>query len=100
LSKYISDSDLLNIVQLHDEPFAIWKKHRYGGDHTESFGRLVEMIKDWDLFLAFLIVDGCTDGKSTEPLNWFFAEIQDRIESRIDATWIRIVANPESTSES
>ena len=50
-------------------PFALWKKHRYGGDYTERLGRLVDLIEEWDLFLAFLIVDGCTDGKSTEPLD-------------------------------
>ena len=100
LSKYVSDSDLLNIVQFHDEPFALWKKHRYGGDYTDRLGRLLDLIEDWDLFLVFLIVDGCTDGKSTEPLDWFFAEIGDRVESRVDATWIRFTANPEAISES
>ena len=93
LSKYSSDPVLLNIVQLHDEPFAIWKKYRYGGDYTERLGRLLEAIEDWDLFLAFLIVDGCTDGKSTEPLDWFFAEIQERVETRVDSTWISVVGS-------
>ena len=61
---------------------------------------MVDLIEDWDLFLAFLIVDGCTDGKSTEPLDWFFAEVNERVESRVDSTWIRIVANPDNISES
>ena len=100
LAEHVSDSDLLNIVQFHDEPFALWKKHRYGGDYTDRLRRLLDLIEDWSLFLAFLIVDGCTDGKSTEPLDWFFAEIGDRVESRVDATWIRIAANPEGISES
>ena len=100
LAKYVSDSGLLNIIQFHDEPFALWKKHRYGGDYTERLGRLVDLIEEWDLFLAFLIVDGCTDGKSTEPLDWFFAEVNERVESRVDSTWIRIVANPDNISES
>lgn len=105
LVKYVSDSDLLNIVQFHDEPFAIWKKHRNGGDYNERLRQLPEVIDGWDLFLAFLIIDGCTVGKSTEPLEWFFAEVGDRIESRVDETWIRIAANsisadPELRSES
>ena len=100
LAKYVSDPDLLNMVQFHDEPFALWKKHRYGGDYTDRLERLLDLIEDWDLFLAFLIVDGCTAGKSTEPLEWFFAEIIDRVESRVDATWIRFAANPEGISES
>ena len=100
LSKYVSDSALLNVVQFHDEPFALWKKHRYGGDYTDRLRRLLDLTEDWDLFLAFLIVDGCTAGKSTEPMEWFFEQIVDRVESRVDATWIRIVANPEGVSES
>lgn len=100
LAKYVSDSDLLNVVQFHDEPFALWKKHRYGGDCTDRLWRLLDLIEDWDLFLAFLIVDGCTAGKSTEPMEWFFEQIGDRVESRVDATWIRIAANPEGVSES
>ncbi len=65
------------MVQFHDEPFALWKKHRYGGDYSDRLERLLDLIEDWNLFLAFLIVDGCTTGKSTEPLEWFFAEIVD-----------------------
>ena len=94
LAKSVSDPDLLNIVQFHDEPFALWKKHRYGGDYTDRLRRLLDLIEDWDLFLAFLIVDGCTAGKSTEPLDWFFAEISGRVESRVDATWIAGVDSP------
>ena len=100
LAKYVSDSDMLNMVQFHDDPFAIWKKDRCGGNYTDRLGRLLQVIEDWDLFLAFLIVDGCTVGKSTEPLNWFFAEIGNRVETRVDATWIRIAANHEGVSES
>lgn len=98
LAKHVSDSDLLNIVQFHDEAFAIWKKHRYGGDYDQRLRRLIEVIDNWDLFLAFLIVDGCTAGKSTEPLEWFFTEIEDKVESRVDATWMRIVANSISAN--
>ncbi len=100
LAKYVSDSDLLNIVQFHDEPYAIWKKHRAGRDYSERLRQLLEVIVGWDLFLAFLIVDGCTVGKSTEPLEWFFAEVRDRVESRVDATWIRMAANHKLGSES
>ena len=100
LAKYVSDSNLLNMVQFHDEPYAIWNKQRNRGDYSDRLRQLLELIDDWDLFLAFLIIDGCTAGKSTEPLDWFFAEVGDRVESRVNATWITIAANPESISES
>jgi hypothetical protein len=32
--------------------------------------------------LAFNIIDGCTEGKSREPLHWFFKEVQGKVESR------------------
>ncbi len=60
LAGYTDDAELLNIVQLHDEPYALWKKHHASGDYTERLDRLLDTISDWDLFLAFLIVDGCT----------------------------------------
>ncbi len=100
LERYVNDRGLLNIVQFHDEPFALWKKHRYGGDYGERKRQLLETIEDWDLFLSFLIVDGCTAGKSTEPLEWFFADIAMEVESRIDATWIKIAANHGLSKES
>jgi len=100
LSKYVSDTDLLNMVQFHDEPFALWKKHRYGGDYSDRLERLLDLIEDWDLFLAFLIVDGCTAGKSTEPMEWFFSEVGDWIETRVDTAWIKIATSRQCASES
>ncbi len=40
-------------------------------------------ITDWTLFLAFNIVDGCTSGKSGEPVRWLFERVWDRIDSRV-----------------
>lgn len=56
--------------------FRPWRVHRCGGDYTERLRRLLDVIEDRDLFLAFLFVGGCTVGKSTEPLDWFFAEFR------------------------
>jgi hypothetical protein len=42
---------------------------------------LLAAISDWDLFLAFLIIDGCTRGKNREPLIWFFKLIVGRVDS-------------------
>jgi hypothetical protein len=80
---YCSDPDILAIVQYHDEPYALYRqfasKGSYSSDRLEV---LRSEIKDWDLFLAFLIVDGCTAGKSREPLHWLFREIADHVQSR------------------
>jgi hypothetical protein len=83
LAAYCPDPDLLAMVQYHDEPFALWRqfeaKAKYNQDRLAS---LIQNIKDWDLFLAFNIIDGCTEGKSREPLHWFFKEVQGKVKSR------------------
>src|SRR5262249_32463599 len=75
LAGYCSDPDLLAMVQYHDEPFALWRQFEAKGRcNQERFAALLSNIKDWNLFLAFCIIDGCTEGKSREPLAWFFGE--------------------------
>jgi hypothetical protein len=41
----------------------------------------LKAIRDWNLFLAFNIIDGCTAGKSREPLRWLFREVAGHVES-------------------
>jgi hypothetical protein len=45
----------------------------------------VQGIRDWNLFLAFSIIDGCTAGKTREPLHWWFREVAGKVESRFTA---------------
>jgi hypothetical protein len=82
LAEFCPDGDLLAMVQYHDEPFALWRqvesKGKYNQQRMES---LIGNIKDWNLFLAFNIIDGCTEGKSREPLRWLFAELKGKVES-------------------
>jgi hypothetical protein len=83
LAEFCSDEDLLAMVQYHDEPFALWRQFVSKGSYNKQ--RLKELlghIRDWDLFLAFNIIDGCTPGKSREPLRWFFAEVASKVASR------------------
>jgi hypothetical protein len=42
-------------------------------------------IGDWNLFLAFNIIDGCTAGKSRQPLIWLFHEVAGKVESKFTA---------------
>jgi hypothetical protein len=70
------------MVQYHDEPYALWRQFSGKGQfNVERLDSLLQTIKDWNLFLAFLIVDGCTAGKSREPLRWFIQEIQGKVAS-------------------
>ena len=79
---YCDDPGLLAMVQYHDEPFALYRQVKAKGQYSrERFTALVNAIQDWNLFLAFLIIDGCTRGKSRRPLHWFFREVGTRVKS-------------------
>jgi len=43
---------------------------------------LLAAIRDWNLFLAFTIADGCTEGKGREPLRWFFEQVAGKVNSQ------------------
>ena len=79
------DTELLNLVQFHDEPYALWRQERHFKLSRARLDALFATIHDWDLYLAFLIVDGCTEGKGREPLRWFFGEAAGRVESQVTA---------------
>jgi hypothetical protein len=86
LAGHCPDPDLLAMVQFHDEPFALWRQFEAKGKYNqERFSALLQNIQDWNLFLAFNIIDGCTDGKGREPLAWFFDEVSGRVESTFSA---------------
>ena len=80
------DSGLLDMVQFHDEPYALWRQEQHFRLNHERYHALFALIREWDLFLAFLIVDGCTEGKSREPLQWFFRQAAERgVRARVTA---------------
>lgn len=76
LAEFCADVDMLAIVQYHDEPFALWRQaDERGACNEERLAALLENIHDWDLFLAFCLIDGCTEGKGREPLLWLFETV-------------------------
>jgi hypothetical protein len=83
---YCDDVDLLAMVQYHDEPFALFRQFESKGKYNlERFNALLKAIRDWNLFLAFNIIDGCTAGKSREPLFWLFRETAGKVSSEFTA---------------
>ncbi len=86
LAEFCDDADLQAMVQFHDEPFALWRQVESKGKYNqERFAALLANIDDWNLFLAFNIIDGCTAGKSREPLMWLFSEVEGKVESSFSA---------------
>jgi len=83
LTTHCDDPDLQAMVQYHDEPFALYRQVETKGKYNrERFSALLKAIGDWNLFLAFNIIDGCTAGKSREPLRWLFREVAGKVESK------------------
>lgn len=84
LAEFCSDSDLLTMVQYHDEPYALWLQvHRGKPCNEERYEALVAGIRNWNLFITFLIIDNCTQGKGRESLRWFLQKIEGRVRSAI-----------------
>lgn len=77
LAGFCSDQDLLNMVQFHDEPYALYKRERRGQSAGRRLQELRSRIKDWRLFLLFLVIDSATAGKSKEPLRWALERIAE-----------------------
>jgi hypothetical protein len=86
LAEFCDDPDLLAMVQFHDEPFALWRQAESKGKcNAERLNALLQNIKDWNLFLAFNIIDACTAGKDREPLKWLFAQVDGRVQTIFSA---------------
>ena len=82
LAEFCDDADMLAMVQYHDEPFALWRQFKLKGRlNEERLATLLSSIRDWNLFLAFSIVDGCTQGKQRDSLQWLFRLVGERVES-------------------
>lgn len=77
--RFTDDERVLATVELHDRPYALWRKlQRKGKLDERGFRRMMERIPDPSLFLRFIELDGSTEGKRPEPIEWFRSELVDR----------------------
>jgi hypothetical protein len=98
LAGHCPDPDLLAMVQFHDEPYALWRKVRFGGRcNPDRLTALLAAVADWKLFLAFVLIDGCTAGKDREPLQWFLREVRGKVAT--DFTEDEILPAPEAKGD-
>jgi hypothetical protein len=69
--RYTTDERLLATIEQHDRPYALWRKMRRTGRRDErGMERMLERIPDRDLFVRFVELDGSTEGKNPEPVEW------------------------------
>lgn len=80
-AEFIDDEEMLNMVQYHDESFALSRqfeqKQKYNIDRLKR--NVLGKIQDLDLFLIFTIIDTWTDGKMHDAkwrLRWFYDEVR------------------------
>ena len=88
-AQFTEDTDLLSMIQFHDENYYLWKeKMRTGTYDSERFQVLLNTICNWDLFLMFIIIDGCTAGKEREKLEWFIREVKRHKQTLVEPSWV------------
>jgi hypothetical protein len=88
-SEFTDEADLLAMIQFHDVNFALWKQFAATGTYDlKRFSVLLDTMVDWDLFLMFLIIDGCTPGKDPEKLRWFITEVRKHKATFVDESWL------------
>lgn len=88
-AEFIEDADLLNMIQFHDENFALWLQFAAAGSYdARRFERLLTTIQDWDLFLMFIIIDGSTKGKDPKKVGWFLNEVKKYKTTVVDESWL------------
>lgn len=89
LAEFCKDADLQNMVQFHDEHYAVFRKIKPDGSYdTQRLLNLFATIRDWNTFLPFVIVDGCTRGKTPTPVEWLIAQAEGMVETHVDLSWV------------
>ena len=77
--RYTSDERLLTTIELHDRPYSLWRRmRRTGRAQDEALDEMLTRIPDPRLFLRFVELDGSTEGKRPEPVEW----LRDALERR------------------
>ena len=76
---YTDDERLLATIEQHDRSYAIWRKmKRKGRLDGSALDEMLDRVPDKRLFLRFVELDGSTEGKDPEPVEWFKGELEKR----------------------
>jgi hypothetical protein len=76
---WTTDERVLATIELHDMPYAVWRWKLGGGwRKRRALDRLAAAIPDKELFLRFVELDGSTEGKKPEPIDWIRRELGRR----------------------
>jgi hypothetical protein len=70
--RYTSDQRVLATLELHDEPYWIW---RHADAPEQALQTLLERLPDAELFARFVELDAANEGKDLTFLWWFRREL-------------------------
>jgi hypothetical protein len=77
--RFTQEERLLATLEHHDRPYALWRKlQRRGRLDEQRFEAMMRAVPDPELFLRFIELDGSTEGKKPEPIEWFREELRRR----------------------
>ncbi len=76
---FTDDERMLAAIELHDRPYALWKKMQKRGRLDEArFAEMLERVPDHELFMSFIEIDGSSEAKDPEPIRWFREQLERR----------------------
>ena len=76
---YTDAERLLATIELHDRPYHLWRRlRRTGHVSAHKVDTMLDRIPDLGLFVRFVELDGSTEGKTREPIEWLAAELRRR----------------------
>jgi hypothetical protein len=82
--RYTDDERLLATIEQHDRPYNLWRRgRRRRRPEDQALAEMIDRIPDLDLFLRFVELDGSTEGKTQEPLQWLKAQLAQRGRSQV-----------------
>lgn len=89
VTPYLEDDPLLNIIELHDEAFYIWRQLELKDDAKSAIPRfhlLLEQLGDYlPLYFLFFKCDTLTGDKILAPLFWFEDTLKELGNKQLNA---------------
>jgi hypothetical protein len=77
--RYTDDERLLVTIELHDRPYYLWRtKWIFKRSERRGLDSMARRVDDPELFVRFVELDGSTEGKNPEPIEWFRREFELR----------------------
>ena len=81
--RFVSDPELLDVIELHDEAYNAWANGKRSGDWAAARARaerLLDRLGPWVGFYSrFYAADNATGSKCQEPFEWFSSIVAERL---------------------